>query len=152
MSGIVGKISSKCKRCGGDPYFGDGSAVDSGRLNLRRIPGPVGRSEPRGARAHETKERSPCRVELVGEAGFESAKSAEFTGFRDDSRTEGPPRVDVSAQELVAFGPPKTEGSSTVEDALARAIEGAVAAGRWDVVAQLARELEVRRLSARWGR
>jgi hypothetical protein len=38
--------------------------------------------------------------------------------------------------------------ATTVEDALARAIAGAVAAGRWDVVAQLARELEARRLAA----
>jgi hypothetical protein len=37
-----------------------------------------------------------------------------------------------------------------VEDALARAIEGAVTASRWDVVAQLARELEARR-TARTG-
>jgi integrase len=33
-----------------------------------------------------------------------------------------------------------------VEAALAKALEGATAAGRWDVVAQLARELEARRL------
>jgi hypothetical protein len=34
-----------------------------------------------------------------------------------------------------------------VEAALATALEGATAAGRWDVVAQLARELEARRLA-----
>jgi len=61
-----------------------------------------------------------------------------------DSRQLDPTRVDVSARELVAFGPKK----STVEDALARAIERAVSAGRWDVVAQLAKELEARRLAA----
>jgi hypothetical protein len=33
-----------------------------------------------------------------------------------------------------------------VEDALAGAIAQAAAAGRWDIVAQLARELEARRL------
>ena len=38
--------------------------------------------------------------------------------------------------------------AGSVEDALTRAIEGAVAAGRWDVVAQLARELEARRLAS----
>jgi hypothetical protein len=43
-----------------------------------------------------------------------------------------------------AFGPKE----STVEDALARAIEGAVSAGRWDIVAQPAKELEARRLAA----
>jgi hypothetical protein len=35
----------------------------------------------------------------------------------------------------------------SVEDALAMALEGATAAGRWDVVAQLAKELEARRLA-----
>jgi hypothetical protein len=34
-----------------------------------------------------------------------------------------------------------------VEAALAKALEGAAAAGRWDVVSQLARELEARRLA-----
>jgi hypothetical protein len=34
-----------------------------------------------------------------------------------------------------------------VEAALAKALEGATAAGRFDVVAQLARELEARRLA-----
>jgi hypothetical protein len=34
-----------------------------------------------------------------------------------------------------------------VEAALAKALEGATAAGRWDVVAQLAKELEARRLA-----
>jgi hypothetical protein len=38
-----------------------------------------------------------------------------------------------------------TEGD--VEVALAKALEGATAAGRWDVVAQLAKELEARRLA-----
>ncbi len=61
-----------------------------------------------------------------------------------DSRQLDSTRVDVSARELVAFGPKE----STVEDALARAIEGAVSAGRWDIVAQLAKELEARRLAA----
>jgi len=35
-----------------------------------------------------------------------------------------------------------------VEASLARALDGATAAGRWDVVSQLARELEARRLAA----
>jgi hypothetical protein len=34
-----------------------------------------------------------------------------------------------------------------VEIALAKALEGATAAGRWDVVSQVARELEARRLA-----
>ena len=35
----------------------------------------------------------------------------------------------------------------SVENALAKGIEAATAAGRWDVVVQLARELEARRLA-----
>jgi hypothetical protein len=37
-----------------------------------------------------------------------------------------------------------------VESALAKALEGATAAGRWDIVAQLAKELDARR-TARMG-
>jgi hypothetical protein len=48
--------------------------------------------------------------------------------------------------DLDAFGP--TFGpDESVEEALARAIDAAAAAGRFDVVAQLARELEARRLA-----
>lgn len=38
--------------------------------------------------------------------------------------------------------------ADVVEAALAKALEGATAAGRFDVVAQLARELEARRLAS----
>jgi hypothetical protein len=41
----------------------------------------------------------------------------------------------------------RSEASSNVDDALARALSGASAAGRWDIVAQPARELEARRLA-----
>jgi hypothetical protein len=80
-------------------------------------------------------------VELTG---IEAVQSVRLAAIHVDSRQLDPTRVDVSARELVAFGPKE----STVEDALARAIEGAVSAGRWDVVAQLAKELEARRLAA----
>ena len=43
---------------------------------------------------------------------------------------------------------PNGEAPESVEDALAVALAAASAAGRWDVVAQLARELEARRLAA----
>jgi hypothetical protein len=46
-----------------------------------------------------------------------------------------------------AVGTP-TGKIDTVESALAKAIEAASAAGRWDVVSQLARELEARRLAS----
>jgi hypothetical protein len=43
----------------------------------------------------------------------------------------------------------RTRGQADgVEAALAKALEGATAAGRWDVVSQLARELEARRLAS----
>ena len=68
--------------------------------------------------------------------------------IRVDSRANDPPRADVSARDVVAFGPTKTGDIGTVEDALARAITQASVVGRWDIVAQLAPELEARRLSA----
>lgn len=46
----------------------------------------------------------------------------------------------------MAFGPVVERTQSIIEEVIARAIEGAVAAGRWDIVAQLARELEARGL------
>jgi hypothetical protein len=42
---------------------------------------------------------------------------------------------------------PVPADGDAVEAALAKALEGATSAGRWDVVAQLARELEARRLT-----
>jgi hypothetical protein len=77
-------------------------------------------------------------------AGFESNQVYEITEDFVDSRTEDPSRVDVSARPLVAIGPTKSD----VETLLAEGLGKAAAAGRWDVVAQLARELEARRLTA----
>jgi hypothetical protein len=79
--------------------------------------------------------------------GIETRDSAQFAGFHVDSRTKDLPPVDVSAQIQVASGPTNSTVSGGLESALARAIEVAVAAGRWDVVTQLARELEARRLA-----
>jgi hypothetical protein len=45
------------------------------------------------------------------------------------------------------LGPDSTGGADVVETALANALEKATAAERWDVVSQLARELEARRLA-----
>jgi len=81
-------------------------------------------------------------------AGFEPSESVEFTTIHVDSRTNDLTRVDVSAREVVAFGPMKTGDFGGVEDALARAIAQASVVGQWDIVAQLARELEARRLAA----
>ena len=57
-----------------------------------------------------------------GVRGFESSESVEFTTIHVDSRTNDLTRVDVSAREVVAFGPMKTGDFGSVEDALARAI------------------------------
>jgi hypothetical protein len=61
----------------------------------------------------------------------------------EGSSPDHPPRVDVSAREPVGAWPTGTD----VETALAAALTRAAEAGRWDVVAQLARELEARRLA-----
>lgn len=65
-----------------------------------------------------------------------------------DSRHDDLTRVDVSAREPAATGPNEIAVSRAIEDVLAVALERASAAARWDIVAQLARELEARRLSA----
>jgi hypothetical protein len=59
--------------------------------------------------------------------------------------------MDVSAREPVVIGPNKMHSAAaplTVENALAVALARASAAQQWAVVAQLARELEARRLAA----
>ena len=66
----------------------------------------------------------------------ETAQTADFAATLVDSRLGEAPRVDASVRGLVAFGPTKSTAAGTIEDALARGIEGAVTAGRWDVVAQ----------------
>jgi hypothetical protein len=63
-------------------------------------------------------------------AGQPPAPLEDTTEIRGDTKGVGP-----------ALGP--------VEAALVRALDLAASAGRWDVVAQLARELEARRLAQR---
>jgi hypothetical protein len=106
-------------------------------------------------RASEWANRDPLRDEVAESKldrleapGIETRDSMQFAGFHVDSRTKDLARVDVSARSGVASGPSEPVAPSGVEDVLARAIAQASAAGRWDVVMQLARELEARRLSA----
>jgi hypothetical protein len=80
----------------------------------------------------------------VPEEGIEGAKIVQDRDVTPAISAENGTEEYASARTQVAFGP----SNSTVEDALARAIEGAVGAQRWDIVAQLARELEARRLAA----
>jgi hypothetical protein len=78
---------------------------------------------------------SPGYAEEAVKTGAESARSV--VDASPIGPTIGPPGgVDGT------IGPP-----GGVDGALARALEAAAAAGRFDVVAQLARELEARRLA-----
>jgi hypothetical protein len=47
---------------------------------------------------------------------------------------------------VVAFSPSGLQGAPTAEASLASALDRAAAAGQWGIVAQLAGELEARRL------
>jgi integrase len=79
----------------------------------------------------------------VPKEGLEASQVAESTKISHESRAGDPPRVDVSAREPVASGPTEM----TIEAVLVKALGEAAAAGRFDVVAQLAKELEARRLA-----
>ena len=79
-------------------------------------------------------------------------EALDSRGIIDDSRMGDATRVDVSAREVVAFGPIEFGEFGALEDVLAVALAEAARVGRWDIVAQLARDLEARRLaSARVG-
>ena len=90
---------------------------------------------------------------MVGKGGFEPAQPFESKGPNKD--LTGSPRPDrgASARDQVARSfpaiasnhPPAIASPGVVEGALAAALTAAAAAGQWEVVAQLARELEARR-------
>jgi hypothetical protein len=98
----------------------------------------------------ETRSRIWLKISDFERGGRDSKTlgSSDSRWIRDDSRTKYPPRVDVSARELVDVGPTGNAKAATVEDLLSQALACAAEVGRWDVVAQLARELEARRLEA----
>jgi hypothetical protein len=56
-------------------------------------------------------------------------------------------RVAADGDRSFSLLPRAAAASDVVEHALAKALDGATSAGRWDIVAQLARELEARRLA-----
>jgi hypothetical protein len=76
-----------------------------------------------------------------------TARSSNSRLFAMDLGQGDLTRVDVSAREPVAFGPNEISVSGAVEERLAVALERAAAAERWDIVAQLVRELAARRLT-----
>jgi hypothetical protein len=71
---------------------------------------------------------------------IEDSRAIEETSPIDDPRD--PETAPVEGAEGQSRG-----NQDPVEAALAKALEGAAAAGRFDVVAQLAKELEARRLA-----
>ena len=86
------------------------------------------------------------------------AEDAQSEALRDVAPSEGagePDRdpacftvcQDDSSRNVTEKREVYTSASDAVEAALAEAIRGATSAGRWDVVAQLASELEARRLA-----
>jgi hypothetical protein len=83
---------------------------------------------------------------MVEALGIEAREIVRLAENRVDSRQDESARTDVSARSDVHVGP-SAPRAVTAEDALARALALAAEAGRWDVVAQLARELEARRLA-----
>ena len=78
---------------------------------------------------------------VTGGAGdVRNGVSVERAGTHPDAPSSG--------EQVGAHSAPNQDGySDAVEDALAKALEAAIGAGRFDVVAQLARELEARRLT-----
>jgi hypothetical protein len=98
-------------------------------------------------RRSSTGYRALSRPERLARATTTAEDPAATESFGEGvGRTEVAPSIlngtTRRADELEAFGP-----ADPVEAALARALDAAAAAGRFDVVAQLARELEARRLS-----
>lgn len=85
----------------------------------------------------------------TGRGGRDSntPKLLDSRHFATDSRRQDGTRIDVSAREVVDVGPSATEVAATLECALATALARAAEAGQWNVVVQLARELEARRLA-----
>ena len=86
---------------------------------------------------------------MVGEAGFENGESASVDEASRGYVASKAHKVDDEARKVAdaeAFGQSFGQADD-VERALAKALGEAAAAGRFDVVARLARELEARRLA-----
>ena len=82
---------------------------------------------------HNKRNQNSASASATSSDEQDSAAIAMLDGDAGDASVNVPPR--------------SAAASDAVEDALARALEGATTAGRWDVVGQLARELEARRLA-----
>ncbi len=93
----------------------------------------------------EPPSRSLCRRR---DSNAHDSEAVRESSDRGEVEAEFPPRptprTDVEGREVARESGP----ALGVEAALAAALAGAAEAGRWDVVAQLAKELEARRLAS----
>jgi hypothetical protein len=83
---------------------------------------------------------------MVARVGFEAKPQESVSPYVEESRDDvekQSPDGEKSPPDQGGFGP--TFGP--IEAALAKGLEAAAMAGRFDVVAQLAKELEARRLA-----
>jgi hypothetical protein len=131
-----------------DRYMRDATAVRGGQFGEPFPPlPPIRHGGVKASFAVATYAASPA----IWRGGRDSktAKSPDSRHFAQDPRNEDRARVDASAQDPVPVGPSR-DGSApappNADETLAFALARAAEAARWDVVAQLARELEARRL------
>jgi hypothetical protein len=88
------------------------------------------------------------RLELSRLAAPEpKADRGDLGDIEELSDREFAPVGEVTPERLRHAAATSDPPVDAIENALAKAIEGATAAGRFDVVAQLAKELEARRLA-----
>jgi hypothetical protein len=95
-------------------------------------------------------ERGQVLLDPQPDGTYVAMESARIDVHSQGSGDEAPPKASESARHPVdadAFGPEFGPTRDGVEWALARALDAAASAGRFDVVAQLARELAARRLA-----
>ncbi len=89
--------------------------------------------------------RIPLYLPSVARVGFEPGAVLESTTIDEVSTETDPSPDELSPRSLLASGPNESQDGLNVDAALSVAVTAAAAAGRWDVVTQLARELEARR-------
>ncbi|MCL2726738.1 MAG: hypothetical protein FWD69_20155, partial [Polyangiaceae bacterium] len=102
---------------------------------------------------HRAKLKKRCESadDSAERAGFEPIQDVDFTTNSDAPGLTESTRDDVSARIAVdigpALGPSGLQDTHTAVAPLEEALMLAAKAGRWDVVVQLAKELEARRLA-----
>jgi hypothetical protein len=90
------------------------------------------------------KESGKSSIEFEREKGFETIEIVQLSNNRDELAPTEPARVDLSPRPQVDHWPNSNVGQDPLERALLLAAE----AGQFAVVAQLAAELQARRLAA----